>query len=657
MSKLIFGIHMHQPVDNFGWVIQKAMKECYRPFFEVASKYRDFKFNVHCSGWLLEEIKKLDSELFGMIASLVECGSVEMLSAGYYEPILSSIPSKYRQLQVKKLNNFIKENFNYKPNGIWLTERVWESSLIPDLAKCDIKYTLVDDYHFLSSGFDEKALDGYYMSEESLSTLAIFPISQKLRYAIPFMSVQKALEVIKSISTNDESAAIIFDDAEKFGLWPKTYEWVYTKKWLESFIEAILGDSSIESMHLSSYLQTYKPKGVAYLNNTSYYEMGEWSLDAHSATKLNYYKNLIGEDEFYGGGMRFLRGGIWKNFLVKYPYSNRLHKRMLELCKSMQNLESNSLLKLQTNDVFWHGVFGGLYLPNLRDNAYRYLIECENSLDHKECSIDFNELDGYEKYKLASKDLICRFDTFRGGALVELDARDVLFNYQNTLNRVEEFYHKKILQTQNATKHQDDSIATIHNMQVDVNDELKHLLVYDKNLKDSFLDHIIDSTFNLNGFMDSTFYEYAPFATSIYSGDFSNNTLTLKAKQSAITVIKKFSLNGSKLLFSVGTETNSITNISYMLELNFHFSDMQNILLNGIKLDDSGEMENQNRLEFYDNTLDKKIIISLDQSFKLYYFKLKTISQSEEGFDATLQGVSLALEFKTFNINGYLEIV
>jgi len=42
-----------------------------------------------------------------------------------------------------------------------------------------------------------------------------------------------------------------------------------------------------------------------------------------------------------------------------------------------------SLYKLQTNDVFWHGVFGGLYLPNLRDNAYRFLLELENWKNQK----------------------------------------------------------------------------------------------------------------------------------------------------------------------------------------------------------------------------------------------------------------------------------
>ena len=34
-TKLLFGIHMHQPVDNFEWVIKHGVAVCYGPFFEV----------------------------------------------------------------------------------------------------------------------------------------------------------------------------------------------------------------------------------------------------------------------------------------------------------------------------------------------------------------------------------------------------------------------------------------------------------------------------------------------------------------------------------------------------------------------------------------------------------------------------------------------
>ncbi|HEX5711478.1 MAG TPA: 4-alpha-glucanotransferase, partial [Sulfuricurvum sp.] len=285
-TSLLFGIHMHQPVDNFEWVIELAIKTCYEPFFEVMSRYPDFQFSVHCSGWLMERIEELYPSLYARITLLAQQGSIEFFSAGYYEPILSVIPAIDRVGQIQRLNDSIKERFGQTPKGLWLTERVWESALIPDLSRAGVRYTVMDDYHFQCAGFDSEVLDGFYMSEEGGVEMGLFPISQKLRYAIPFLTPESAIRAIKSYNRENDSAAIIFDDAEKFGMWPGTYEWVYEKKWLENFVEAVLADESIETRQYGEYYASQKPRGIAYLPNVSYYEMGEWSLRAEDALHL-----------------------------------------------------------------------------------------------------------------------------------------------------------------------------------------------------------------------------------------------------------------------------------------------------------------------------------------------------------------------------------
>ena len=92
-TTLLFGIHQHQPIDNFKWVIDHAVKVCYEPFFEVMSRYPEFRFSVHCSGWLMEQIEQDYPKLYKTIQDLADRGSIEFFSAGYYEPILSVIPS------------------------------------------------------------------------------------------------------------------------------------------------------------------------------------------------------------------------------------------------------------------------------------------------------------------------------------------------------------------------------------------------------------------------------------------------------------------------------------------------------------------------------------------------------------------------------------
>ncbi len=676
-TKLLFGIHMHQPVDNFDWVIQQGVEVCYGPFFEVMSRYPEFRFSVHCSGWLMEQIQKHHHKLYKQIHTLAKQGSIEFFSAGYYEPILSVIPSQDRVEQIELLNESIASDFHQKPKGLWLTERVWESSLIPDLHKAGIKYTVMDDYHFQCAGFDEAILDGYFMTEEGGKTLGLFPISKKLRYAIPFLTVEAAIKAIKSFDAKESSAAIIFDDAEKFGMWPGTYEWVYTKGWLERFVQAVLADDAIETMHYGAYFEQERTRGIAYLPNVSYAEMGEWSLRADDTLRLEALKKEMGHERFECEGVKFLKGGIWKNFLVKYEESNRIHKRTLELSKAREHVDKSkfdtALYKAQTNDALWHGVFGGLYLPNLRDNAYTYIIEAENIRYGRKNRIesDHNELDGYEKIKMVIPKYIFRFDGAQGGQLVEFDNRKALFNWQNTLTRRKEAYHQRLLeetpQSDEENLPKEEGIDTIHHAMVEVDEKLRNAIIYDWYLKNSFVDHISDARFNADNFYHCNFAEY---------GDFANQPFEVTQGKQQVTFVRKGGLyvphkiparlektyrpQSNGFDFDITLSTQSEGDFSYILEHNFHFADYDTVTLNGETLSEKGIFEGASMLEISDGHLGQKICITLDKACDIYYFQLKTLSQSEHGFDLSVQGISLAMVLPfsgALCLSGSLEVV
>ncbi|MGD9653783.1 MAG: alpha-amylase/4-alpha-glucanotransferase domain-containing protein [Sulfuricurvum sp.] len=673
-TSLLFGIHMHQPVDNFRWVIDHAVEVCYKPFFEVASQYPQFRFSLHCSGWLMEQIAQFHPEVYALIKTLVEGGSIELFGAGYYEPILSTIPSRDRIAQIERLNKSIRSGFSQTPKGVWLTERVWESSLIRDLYRCGIEYTVMDDYHFQCAGFDEAVLDGYYMSEEGGEKLGLFPISKKLRYALPFLNVNKAIEAITSYCRENDSAAIIFDDAEKFGMWPGTYEWVYEKGWLVRFIEAVLADPSIEPMHYGEYFRTRRPRGIAYLPNTSYYEMGEWSLRADDALKLEEFKQEMGHQRYEEEGVKFLKGGIWKNFFVKYPESNRLHKRMLELSAQRETVGEGefdiNLYKLQTNDPLWHGVFGGLYLPNLRDNAYRYLIRCEDiRYRGKQVVVsDQNELDGYDKVKIVMPKVIFRFDAAYGGQMVEFDSRQECFNWQNTLTRRKEAYHRQILEggkTQEA-RAVEDGIDTIHNMAVEIDDSIRETVIYDWYLKNSFIDHISDGSFDLQRFKRCDFREYGDFANQPFEAGYTQEKVTfsrdggLYFPEKAFARLEKHYIPSVEGIgFEITFSTDDERTLNYVLEHNFHFADYKALRINGADAEEEGMSVQTDRLEIIDGYLNKRLLLRFSQPCDIYYFSLKTLSQSEKGFDLSTQGISFAAVFafsKTISIRGELEV-
>jgi hypothetical protein len=654
-TALLFGVHMHQPVDNFDEAIERAVESCYAPFFRTMRKYPAFRFGVHCSGWLLEKIRRGYPDVFGDMKSLNESGAIEFLTAGYFEPILSAIPSCDRIGQIEKLSCAIEKNFAQTPAGLWLTERVWESGLIPDLTRTGVRYALVDDYHFIAAGYEKERLGGYYHSEEGGEKIALFPISQALRYALPFKPVETAIGTIKACRRDPGDAAIIFDDAEKFGMWPGTHRWVYEKGWLEAFVEAVLNDEAIETMHYKTYLSQNRAKGIAYLPNVSYYEMGEWSLKADDALALERFKTEMGEARFEREGKKFLKGGIWKNFFVKYEESNRLHKRMVECSKANIHTSGylDSLYALQTNDVFWHGIFGGIYLPNLRDNAYRYLISCENMRYGGKRVVETADIDmnGYEEVKYVGEDVIMRFDSRFGGQMVEFDDRKSRFNFQNVLTRRKEAYHEKLLQEQASRKAEEsgleDGISTIHTALHRVDEEVGTALVYDWYLKNSFVDHISDHSLDLESFRQCSFREFS---------DFANQPFDMEADGKGVTFVrnggiydemsyptrlqKRFDFVPDGTEFSIDLESDNSHIYEYGMEFNFHFANLSDLFLNGEPFS-RGTHHELKSFSFEDPWTRRCILFELDHFFTLLATPLQTVSQSEQGFELMTQGVSL----------------
>jgi alpha-amylase len=61
-------------------------------------------------------------------------------------------------------------------------------------------------------------------------------------------------------------------------------------------------------------------------------------------------------------------GGNWRNFLDRYHESRDMYETVLRAPRTAEALPH--LLKAQCNDAYWHGVFGGLYLPHLRQAVY-----------------------------------------------------------------------------------------------------------------------------------------------------------------------------------------------------------------------------------------------------------------------------------------------
>jgi 4-alpha-glucanotransferase len=500
---LLFGVHAHQPAGNFESVLDDAHARCYKPFLETLHRYPDFRFAVHFSGWLLDYLLRSYPQDMEKLAAMVARGQVEMFGGGDTEPVLASIPEHDRRSQLSALADRIESAFGQRPSGAWLTERVWESAVGPSLAGSGIRYVTVDDYHFLCAGRRSSELTGHFSTEEGGVRLDLFPIAETLRYQIPFSKAADAVRHLESLATEDgNAAAIYFDDIEKLGIWPETYKWVYEQRWLEQFIEGVLASPQIVSGHYRDYHETRATRGVVYLPTTSYIEMNEWTLDADREEEfaaLVAHEKSIGR---YDARKPFIRGGIWRNFLSRYSESNWMHKRMLQLSARLEALPTKKVLPemrelihlAQANDAYWHGLFGGLYLPHLRRAVWNSIVALEALLDAAsprrfpdaaDC-----DLDGCRELFLCRDGLQAVMREDGWGAIHELDHYPLRHNFADSLMRRTEHYYRKILGGAESA-HDGDGIASAHDRVRFRHPVTAEDLVPDAAPRALFIDHLL----------------------------------------------------------------------------------------------------------------------------------------------------------------------
>jgi 4-alpha-glucanotransferase/alpha-amylase len=640
---LLFGVHAHQPAGNFEKVLDDAHARCYKPYFDTVYRYPEFKFAVHLSGWLLDYLLRTYPADMERLREMAARGQVEMFGGGDTEPVLASIPERDRRTQLAALSDRLERAFGRRPSGAWLTERVWESSVAPGLADSGIEYVTVDDYHFLCAGKNSSELTGYLTTEEGGVALDLFPISEALRYRFPFAPAPDAVRFVESLAGDDGTvAAVYFDDIEKFGIWPETHEWVYGKKWLEQFIEGVLASPAITMEHFRDYHRAQRTHGVVYLPTTSYIEMNEWSLPPRQAHD---WADLVAQEKAanrYEPRKPFIRGGIWRNFISRYAESNWMHKRMLGLSARMAALparkvspEMRELLHLaQANDAYWHGLFGGLYLPHLRRAVWNAIVALEALLDGKArrapvVRIDADH-DGKEELFLCNGVLqaVLRDDGL--GAVHELDAYELRHNFGDTLARREEHYYRKIAQgTQGA--HNGEGIASAHDRI-----QFRHPVGPDDLTPDRMPRAI---------FLDRVVRDGAEAEVSYVVKEAAGGRLMLAAEAAGVTKIMALDSEGLVVDYDFA---GSAAMLEITLNLAMPSCDglLGRFVVNGEVpggFGQSFDWQQLTQLRLEDDVLRGSLTLRTSQPVNVRAAPYHTVSQSEGGFEKIMQAVTLRL--------------
>jgi 4-alpha-glucanotransferase len=676
--RFIFVLHDHQPVGNFDHVFEQSYQDAYLPFLNVFERYPNLKMGLHTSGSLFEWLDAHHGEYLDRVAALVAAGRIEVIGGAFYEAILSMIPRRDRIGQIQSYTQYLEKRLGGRVRGMWMPERVWEQSMTSDLAAAGIQYTMLDDFHFKNAGLSEDQLHGYYLTEDDGNLLAVFPDSEPLRYMIPFASPQETIDYLGRLAARQPGAIAVFgDDGEKLGAWPETHKHVYHDGWLTRFFDLLSENQSwIQSVTPSEVLDSTPPVEKIYLPEGSYREMTEWVLPSEQLAEYAAVRRELEHDPRWPRIARFVRGGFWRNFRVKYPEANEMYSRMMSVSGRLQaaldagvtgeliDQARTALYRGQCNCSYWHGAFGGVYLPHLRNAIYRELITADNLLDRAldkpekrvELTSDDYNFDGRQEVQLANDKLVALFAPSRGGMLYELDVRSICHNLLATLTRRPEAYHRKVMSGADGRN----DVAGVSDRVVFKQAGLDARLQYDATPRKSLLDHFYDLNTNGSSVAQCEAAELGDFCLRPYEARLRRNPNRMQVHLSAQGQAAGATIRIAK---SVTLEAGSSTlEIAYLLEglptdrplhfgIEFNFAGLPSgaedryfygeahgrIGQLGTRLDLTDAQE----LGLVDEWLGIDVNLAFSRPSGVWTFPVESVSQSEGGFELVHQSVAV----------------
>lgn len=671
-------LHNHQPIGNFDSVFEQAYQDSYRPFLDLYETYPTLRLGLHTSGCLMEWLDRHHPDYLDRLAALVAAGRLEIVGGAFYEPILTMIPARDRVGQIQRFSDWLFNRLGARVQGMWMPERVWETSLVGDLAAAGIRYTLLDDYHFRCAGLEDRQLDGYYLTEDQGRTLAVFPGSEKLRYLIPFREPSETIEWCRRIGEQRPGSLLVFgDDGEKFGTWPETRRHVYENGWLRRFFDALVANQDwLCTSTPAQCLAQQPPLARIWLPDASYREMTEWALPVNRQLVQERLVHELEHDPRWPDLQPFVRGGYWRNFKNKYRESDEMYARMMYVSALLQEAEQEAapqglldqartwLYRAQCNCSYWHGAFGGVYLPHLRNAVYQNLILAENLLEHRrqskpewvEASADDFDFDGAREIRLANDQLVAWLSPARGGQLYGLDLRRAGHNLLATMQRREEAYHHKITARDARAS---EGAASIHDRVVLKRDDLDQHLAVDPGPRKSLFEHFWDETAGLDEVACCRARELGDFSTAPWEATIRRNPdriqvyLTRHGMADGIPVqlTKTVTLNAGSNQLELAWRLENLplaSRLHFAIEFNFaglpdgqpdrYFSRTAS----GESLGQLGErldLESERELHLHDGWLGLHCGLTFDRPTPVWTFPIRSVSGSEAGFELVHQSV------------------
>src|SRR3569623_193060 len=248
----------------------------------------------------------------------------------------------------------------------------------------------------------------------------------------------------------------------------------------------------------------------------------------------------------------------------------------------------SELYRGQCNCSYWHGAFGGIYLPHLRNAVYQHLIAADNLLDRAADRVepwveatpgDFN-LDARQEVFLANDKLAALISPHQGGQMYELDVRSICHNLLATLARRPEAYHRKVLAGNTGSN---GPVASIHDRVVFKQPGLDERVQYDTYERNSLLDYFFDNDASLTDIVAGKALERGDFLEGVYEARIRRNPGRIQVQMTRngnawgvpLKIVKGVTLEAGSRVLEIGYLIEGIpSDAAFHFGVEFNFAGM-----------------------------------------------------------------------------------
>jgi alpha-amylase len=401
--------------------------------------------------------------------------------------------------------------------------------------------------------------------------------------------------------------------------------------------------------------------------------MMEWALPSDTLNEYKDFLHIMKGEEQLADGREFVRGGFWRSFFSKYDESNHIHKKMLRVSRKLAAAPEDfrrspqyatamdHLWRGQCNCAYWHGVFGGLYLANLRNALYENLIAAEAIADEAahgksgwtQITAEDFDADGGQELIVESAAQTIMLQPHRGGMMIEHDARALRFDPLDTLMRRREAYH---LQLEGSTR-QGEQQFRVKDLRV------TSALTEDWYRRGSLIDHFLSGDATPEMFREAVYPETGDFVNAPYDCEWkktkSGAEVTLSrdgavmtdAGQHAVTIRKTLvcSLDSAavKIRYEITNRSKQPLRTQFGVEFNVNLlagdaidrvHEIDGFRLGALnKMNSTGEIPDAKTFRVVDGWKKLKVEWKLSETSTHWRCPIETVSNSEGGIEKIYQ--------------------